>query len=267
MSGQFRTITSSLNLVAGQSHQRFRNASGLEDMQPFRRQVPDARDEPIAEQGCDGEDMVGETAGVGVLLADAPPGPGHQQPVENIGRFADRGRDCLRCEGSEPVRDMGIGLEARFAAIAGVDEVHRFALACGWEELPVAGGGKAQAPEAGHGQLRLRLDHHGQGPVYRLAFDMPARDARELEEIMGVGGLGHLAEAQIEPLREEDIQESDPIFAWRARAQVRESVGETGGGVHLQQDIGDPHLGQATIEVEHELHRRPPALRWRAGRS
>ena len=106
--------------------------------------------------------------------------------------------------------------------------------------------------------MRLRLDHHGQGPVYRLAFDMPAREARELEEVMGVGGLGHLAETQIEPLGEEDVQESDPVFAWRARAQVRESVGETGGGVHLQQDIGqqdigDPHLGQATIEVEHEL--------------
>ena len=37
------------DLVAGQSDQGFRNASGLEDMQPFRRQVPDARDEPIAE--------------------------------------------------------------------------------------------------------------------------------------------------------------------------------------------------------------------------
>ena len=48
--------------------------------------------------------MVGETVGVGILLADAPPSPGHQQPVENIGRFVDRGRDCLRCEGSEPVR-------------------------------------------------------------------------------------------------------------------------------------------------------------------
>ena len=59
--------------VAGQSGQGFGNASGLEDMQPFRRQVPDARDEPVAEQGCDGEDMAGETAGVGVLLADAPP--------------------------------------------------------------------------------------------------------------------------------------------------------------------------------------------------
>ena len=147
----------------------------------------------------------------------------------------------------------GIGLESRFAAVAGVDEIHRFALACGREELPVAGGGKTQAPMAGHGQLRLRLDHHGQGPVHRLAFDMPAREARELVEVMGVGGLGHLAETQIEPLREEDVQESDPVLAWRARAQVCESAGETGGGIHLQQHIGDPHLGQATIEVEHEL--------------
>ena len=63
------------DFVAGQSDQGFRDASGLEDMQPFRRQVPDARDESIAEQGCGGEDMVGETAGVGVLLADAPPHP------------------------------------------------------------------------------------------------------------------------------------------------------------------------------------------------
>ena len=43
---------------------------------------------------------------------------------------------------------------------------------------------------------------------------------------MGVGGLGHLAETQIEPLGEEDVQESDPFSAWRSRAQVGESVGE-----------------------------------------
>ena len=133
--------------VAGQSDQGLRNASGLEDVQPFRRQVPDARDEPIAGQGCDGEDMVGETAGVGVLLTNATPCPGHQQPVEDVGRFVDRSRDGLGCEGSEPVRDMGVGLEARFAAIAGVDKVHRFALTCDREELAVAGGGEAEAPD------------------------------------------------------------------------------------------------------------------------
>ena len=39
------------DFVAGQSDQRLRNASGLEDVQPFRRQVPDAGDEPVAEAG------------------------------------------------------------------------------------------------------------------------------------------------------------------------------------------------------------------------
>ena len=61
---------------------------------------------------------------------------------------------------------------------------------------------------------------------------------------MGVGSLGHLAETQIEPLGEEDVQESDPILARRARAQVGEGVGETGGGIHLQQDIGDRTSGR-----------------------
>ena len=37
--------------VTCQSRQVLRNGSGLEDMQPFRRQVPDARDEPVAEAG------------------------------------------------------------------------------------------------------------------------------------------------------------------------------------------------------------------------
>ena len=106
-----------------------------------------------------------------------------------------------------------------------------------------------------------------QDPVDRLAFDMPAREARELVEVMGVGGLGHLAETRIEPLGEEDVQESGPVLAWRARAQVRESVDETGGGVHLQQDIGDPHLGQATIEIEHHLIDVLRHCGWRAGRS
>ena len=151
------------NLIAGQSDQGPRNASGLEDVQPFRWQVPDSWDELIAEQGCDGEDIVGEPARVGILPADAPPSPDHHQSVENVGRSVDRRRDGLRCEGPEQVRDMDLGLEARLTAIVGVDEVHRFTLAGGREELAVAGGGEAQTPEAGHGQLRLRL-----------AFDMPA---------------------------------------------------------------------------------------------
>lgn len=43
------------DFVAGQSDQWFRNASGFEDVETFRGQVPDTRDEPVAERGCDGE--------------------------------------------------------------------------------------------------------------------------------------------------------------------------------------------------------------------
>ena len=160
------------DFVAGQSGQGFRNSSGLEDMQSFRRQVPDARDEPVAEQGCDGEDMAGETAGVGVLLADAPPGPGHQQPVENIGRFVDRGRDCLCCEGSEPVRSSHEG----------------------------RGHGQPDVQELrSRRQLRrllqpMRRGHHGQGPS--------TPSTRTAQEVSEAGG-GHVltAPSPAAPLR------------------------------------------------------------------
>lgn len=104
------------DFIARQTDEGFRNASGLEDMQPLRRQVPNAGDEPVAEEGCDGEDMVGETTAVNVLLGDAPSSLGDQQPVQDIGGFADRGRNGLREEGTELVRAVGIGLKPWFAA-------------------------------------------------------------------------------------------------------------------------------------------------------
>ena len=191
--------------------------------------------------------MVGEAAGVGILLSDLASRLVHEKPVEDVRRLIDCCRDRLRREGSELVREMGVGLEARCIAVSRVDQVHRFSLASGREELPVARGGKPQAPEPGRGELCLRLDHDGQGPVDRLALNVPAREPRELEEVMGIRGLGHLAEPQIEALREENVQKPDPVPAGRARAQMREGVGETGGRGHLDEDIGDPHLGQAGI--------------------
>ena len=37
------------------------------------------------------------------VFADAPPGLVHQEPVENVGRFVDGGRDGLGGERREPV--------------------------------------------------------------------------------------------------------------------------------------------------------------------
>ena len=51
--------------VADQSPQPDRHALRVEDMQPLGRQVPDARNEEVAQKGGGGEDKVGEAAGVG----------------------------------------------------------------------------------------------------------------------------------------------------------------------------------------------------------
>ena len=148
---------------------------------------------------------------------------------------------------------MGVGFEARLSAIFGVDQIHRFALACGEKELPIAGGGDASAPERGHGQCGLRPDHHGQGAVQRVAFDMPARQAGELEIIMRIGCFGHLAKAKVQALCKQNIQQADLIVAWGPGANVGEGFGKTRGLIHFQQEVGDPYIGQPSIQIQNEF--------------
>ena len=61
--------------------------------------------------------MVGEAARVGVLFADAPPGLIHQEPVEDVGRFVDGGRDGLGGERGEPAGDARVRLDARGSSL------------------------------------------------------------------------------------------------------------------------------------------------------
>lgn len=92
--------------------------------------------------------------------ADAPTGPDLQQSVEKIRRFIDCGWDLLCCcEGSEPVRERGIGLEARFAAVTGVDQCFQGA----WTHLSQERHVGVQVQ-----QLSSRLD---------LLGDVPANDS------------------------------------------------------------------------------------------
>ena len=76
----------------------------------------------------------GRAARVGVLLADAPPGLVHQEPVEDVGRFVDSGRDGLGGERGESVGDVRVRLDAGFGPVPGVDQVEGFAPAAGREE-------------------------------------------------------------------------------------------------------------------------------------
>ena len=66
-----------VHLAADQWAQVLRDAGAFEHVKPFRRQIPDARDERVTENRARCEDRVGEAARVGVLFADAPPGLVH----------------------------------------------------------------------------------------------------------------------------------------------------------------------------------------------
>ena len=128
------------------------------------------------------------------------------------------GRDGLGGEGGELIGQMGIGLESRFVAVFCIDQVHCFALARGCEELAITGSGEPQSPVLGHRQPGLLLDHRGQGTVHCVAFDMPARQAREFPVLMGVGGFSHLVQAVLAAVEKRVILAS-------CRGFVRSGVG------------------------------------------
>ena len=71
---------------------------------------------------------------------------------------------------------------------------------------------------------------------------MPARQAGQLEQIVAVGSRGHLAQAKIEALDKDHVQQLDRVIAWRAGAQVHEGVGEARGLVDVQEKVRDPDL-------------------------
>ena len=74
MSAQFLPIRSVFTLPPTSGRKLLRDARAFEHVEPFRRQIPDARNERVTEERARCEDMVREAPRVGVLFADAPPG-------------------------------------------------------------------------------------------------------------------------------------------------------------------------------------------------
>ena len=70
---------------------------------------------------------------------------------------------------------------------------------------------------------------------------------------MGVGGIGHLAEAEVDAFGQKHVEQADPVLAGRAGAQVDEGVREADGIVDLHQEIGDARLREALVEIKDEL--------------
>lgn len=109
----------------------------IEGIETLRREVADARREGEAEDGTERENVVGEPAGVGVVLADPATGIVHQQAVKDVERLGRCGRDGLHGERRELVGDMTVGLDPGLDSVLGAREVHRLSSAAGGEELPV----------------------------------------------------------------------------------------------------------------------------------
>jgi hypothetical protein len=47
---------------------------------------------------------------------------------------------------------------------------------------------------------------------------MPTRDADQFPKAVSIGGFGHLSQAEIDALRQNDIHQADPIGAGRSGA-------------------------------------------------
>ena len=62
-------------------------------------------------------------------------------------------------------------------------------------------------------------------------------------------GVGHLAQAEIDSLGEQHVEQADAVATGRPGSQVREGLGEPGGVVHCEQDVRDPHVGYPPVEV------------------
>jgi len=70
---------------------------------------------------------------------------------------------------------------------------------------------------------------------------------------MRIRGLCHLAQAQVQPFREQDVEQADPVAACNSGSQMGEGVGDAERGIDLEQDVGDPHGRHSTIEIQYQL--------------
>src|SRR3974390_3187394 len=77
--------------------------------------------EPKTKQMTQGEDVIGESGGVGVMLFDVEGGFVIQQPVEHMGRVTHGCAYELDMEWGVLVRDVSIERRARLVAVAGID--------------------------------------------------------------------------------------------------------------------------------------------------
>lgn len=70
------------------------------------RASPLCLERPEGQQGCDGKDMVGKAAGIGMLLFDLAAGLLHQKPVEDVRCLTHGGGNVLGGEAPKLIGDL-----------------------------------------------------------------------------------------------------------------------------------------------------------------
>ena len=100
-------------------------------------EVADARCEAEAQQVHQGEDVIGETGRVGVVLLDPQVGLVVQQAVEHVGRVAHADVHDLGVERRVLVGDMGVERPPWAAAVFRIDVAGALGLAARAEVLAV----------------------------------------------------------------------------------------------------------------------------------
>ncbi len=100
-------------------------------------QIANAWSEAKAEQVHEGEDVIGEARGIGVVLLDPQFGFMVQQTIENIGGIAYPDVDDLGTKRRILIRDVGVEELAGFSAVFGIDVAGALGFAASLESLPV----------------------------------------------------------------------------------------------------------------------------------
>jgi len=126
-----------IDTTADEGSENRRGVLAREEIEPSVLQISDARREPEPEQGAEPEYMVGDAAGVRIVLFDSQSRLVIKQAVEHMRRLARCRGDGLRVVGAKLIGDVGVEGDPRLIAVTRVDVAKRFAMAAGAIILPI----------------------------------------------------------------------------------------------------------------------------------
>lgn len=124
---------------------------------------------------------------------------------------------------------------------------------CHGEELTVARGRGAHTPKDGPWATPLVPQRPWAALGRRLRVRHATWQFGSIARRCGVRYVSHFAQAKVDPFRENDIHQADPVGAGCSRPQMRERFGEASCCIYLQQEISDPLERDLLVEMKHQV--------------